>query len=274
VTGLPYNDYNGYPFLTWEKISRQLDGSNIYYEMVFEQIIIADNVVDTHQLGLSLSYAYYSLAIQFQGIKLFPKRFGRERDGAIQPYEVFNLATATLLGLEQQTTHLFTLVKHCYPYGGINALFSYFNDFIILLAGAVRGYNISARTNRKEPFPYQAIIDHWDSTDDSVIEKALLHLCDEQVKQVASPPSADYFEFHTLNWQFYPYAALMLMKVRLNKGLTNPSVSHPAFGELNVLLPEELNELPIDDTLSAVIKRMKSQGFDEDDVFRLDNIPG
>lgn len=246
----------------------------MYYEAQFEQQLIVEQMVDAPLLGRAFSYFYYSLAIQFQGVKLYPTRFGRENEGAIGSDRIFNLASATLLGLEQQADHLFNLAVHCTPRHSINALYSYFNDFIILLMARARNHDLVFSRGRSDLiFPYQDIIDSWDSEDETVIKAALLHLCDEQMKQVASPPSADYFEFDNITWQFYPYAALMLMKLRLNKGLTNPIVEHPAFGQLNNLLPDELTKLPVDDTLTAVVKRMKQQGFDENEVFCLTNLP-
>lgn len=272
--GLPYNDYNGFPLQTWEKFHNPLGISGRYYETVFENNLLIDETINNEYLGKTLSYFYYSLASQFQGVKFFPKRFGRERHNAIAADKLFNLANAILLGLEKPTEHLFNLAIHCYPRYCINSLYSCFNDFIILLTARSRGYELRfTRIESKFAFPYQDIIDQWNSNDEAVIESALLHLCDEQVKQVASPPSAGYFEFDNMNWQFYPYAALLLMKLRLNSGLSNPTVIHPAFGELNCLLPNELTELPMDETLTAVVNRMKMQGFDEDEVFSLTNLP-
>lgn len=56
-------------------------------------------------------------------------------------------------------------------------------------------------------FDYQHIVDDWNTVDPDKVTSYITLLCDDQVMQVAAPPSQCVFEFNNMNWQSIPYPA-------------------------------------------------------------------
>ncbi|WP_199524405.1 hypothetical protein [Pseudoalteromonas sp. bablab_jr011] len=61
-----------------------------------------------------------------------------------------------------------------------------------------------------------------------------------------------------MNWQFTPYAALMLLTLRAHHGLENPG-----FGNLTSLLLTQPVAPQKDDVLEQLVAKLHEQGFDE-----------
>jgi hypothetical protein len=114
-----------------------------------------------------------------------------------------------------------------------------------------------------EHFAYQEILDNWQTDDFDLLCDYLTQLCDDQVTQVAAPPSKDFFEFNNMNWQFTPYAALMLLALRAQQGVENPDYKHPDFGQLTKQLISAPVKPKIDEPLNELLKVFNQQGFDE-----------
>lgn len=123
-------------------------------------------------------------------------------------------------------------------------------------------------------FAYKELVTDWDTTDLQKVSCLLQQLCDDQMLQVTAPPSKFFIELGNMNWQFIPYPALLLMKLRQNRGLANPQFEHPGFGALNPLLIDTAVPLVIDDTLAAVLDRARQQGFDDDAIFAAGSLGG
>jgi len=66
-----------------------------------------------------------------------------------------------------------------------------------------------------------------------------------------------------MNWQFTPYAALMLLTLRAQHGLENPDFEHPGFGNLTSLLLTQPVAPQKDDVLEQLVAKLHEQGFDD-----------
>ena len=177
---------------------------------------------------------------------------------------MFNLCLAELAGISLYSQRLFSFYQQGYLCNWFNRSNSHLSDAIILLYAAYQGQPMEPGVAQ---FAYKELIANWDTTDLQKVSSLLQQLCDDQMLQVTAPPSKFFIELGNINWQFIPYPALLLMKLRQNRGLANPQFEHPGFGALNPLLISTAVPLVIDDTLAAVLDRARQQGFDDDAIF-------
>ena len=163
---------------------------------------------------------------------------------------------------------LFEFFKNGYTRGWINRSKSHMTDFIILLYGAYSNETLSANLDN---FSYQHIIADWNTTDADKITSYVKQLCDDQVTQVAAPPSKCFFEYDSLNWQFIPYPALMLLALRQRSGLTNPTIEHVAFGNVSELRPTLTTNDEPNPIFIQFRMKLEQQGFDINNIFSNQN---
>ncbi|KTG21501.1 hypothetical protein AUR67_04750 [Pseudoalteromonas sp. XI10] len=257
--GIPSNDK--LPFFNWEVLNTELSIPRNYYEMDAQASFVDDNLLDLCKLSICLTYGYHLLMIENYNLKRFTHRFSREPLRLVSPTSVFQLSIAVILHNNEYARQIYTLFQAGYMKHWVNRSKSHIGDFIILLFDKVKGGNTLKPI--VDDFAYQAILDNWDSTDLTKVTAYLNQLCDDQVAQVASPPSKMFFEFDNMNWQFTPYAALMLLTLRAQHGLENPDFEHPGFGNVTSLLLTQPVVPKKDDLLEQLVVKLHEQGFDE-----------
>lgn len=255
------DDFNRKP---WEFIDTELGIPIDHIEMQVEATFVLQGLVVAEKLTELLTLAVLHSGISFNKQKMAPLRFGRKVLGMVSPARVFTLAIAVLLGEYDSALKLFEFFKNGYAKGWINRSKSHITDFIILLYGA---YSNEILSSNVDNFAYQHIIADWNTTDANKITNYVQQLCDDQVFQVAAPPSKCFFEYDNLNWQFIPYPALMLLAIRQRSGLTNPTIEHVAFGNVSELTPILTNNDEPNPTFMQFQIKLEQQGFDIDKIF-------
>lgn len=255
----------------WENLGSELCINRDYYELLAESKFVVTQQISYPHLVQALSYAYTYSSMYFYGLQRFQSRFGRDYDAGISPNIIFNLCLAELAGVSLYSQRLFSFYQQGYVRNWFNRSNSHLSDAIILLYAAYQGQPMEPTVAQ---FAYKELIADWDTTDLQKVSSLLQQLCDDQMLQVAAPPSKFFIELGNMNWQFIPYPALLLMKLRQNRGLANPQFEHPGFGALNPLLISTAVPLVIDDTLAAVLDRARQQGFDYDAIFAAGSLGG
>ncbi|KNC65682.1 hypothetical protein AC626_21590 [Pseudoalteromonas rubra] len=260
--GFDYPENERLPFLPWEEFTSELAIPTDYYEMSAQTALIQQDRLCSDTLAHSLGYAYLSCVISYFKQQRFVTRFDREHDGGVSPDSVFYLAIAVILKQPEYASHIFRLFEVGYARHWVNRSNSHIGDLVILLFDAVNGSK--SMTPIVDGFAYTDIVANWNTENEELLTAYLTRLCDDQVAQVAAPPSKDFFEFNNMNWQFTPYAALMLLALRAQHGLPNPDFSHPGFGNVTQLLPDSPVAPAEDELLSQLLTRIRAQGFDEE----------
>lgn len=271
--GVRSNAYLAEPELQiapWETFSELLINAS-YYEILAEAEFVTEDRINYPYLVQAMSYSYFYSAMRFYNLQRFQSRFGRDYDAGISPNIIFNLCLAELAGVSLYSQRLFSFFKQGYVRNWFNRSNSHLSDAIILLYAAYQGQPMEPTVGQ---FAYKELIADWDTTDLQKVSSLLQQLCDDQMLQVVAPPSKFFIELGNMNWQFIPYPALLLMKLRQNRGLANPQFEHPGFGALNPLLISTAVPLVIDDTLAAVLDRARQQGFDDDAIFAAGSLGG
>lgn len=271
--GVRSNAYLAEPELQiapWETFSELLINAS-HYEILAEAEFVTEDRINYPYLVQAMSYSYYYSAMRFYNLQRFQSRFGRDYDAGMSPDIVLNLCLAELAGLSLYSQRLFSFYQQGYVRNWFNRSNSHLSDAIILLYATYQGQPIEPTVAQ---FAYKELIADWDTTDLQKVSSLLQQLCDDQMLQVVAPPSKFFIELGNMNWQFIPYPALLLMKLRQNRGLANPQFEHPGFGALNPLLISTAVPLVIDDTLAAVLDRARQQGFDDDAIFAAGSLGG
>ncbi|MBU1620431.1 MAG: hypothetical protein KJ556_08780 [Gammaproteobacteria bacterium] len=263
----------------WETFSELLINAS-YYEILAEAEFVTEDRINYPYLVQAMSYSYFYSAMRFYNLQRFQSRFGRDYDAGISPNIIFNLCLAELAGVSLYSQRLFSFFKQGYVRNWFNRSNSHLSDAIILLYAAYLGQPMEPTVGQFAykgliaQFAYKELIADWDTTDLQKVSSLLQQLCDDQMLQVVAPPSKFFIELGNMNWQFIPYPALLLMKLRQNRGLANPQFEHPGFGALNPLLISTAVPLVIDDTLAAVLDRARLQGFDDEAIFAAGSLGG
>ena len=238
----------------------------IYWETAAEVSMSQQHQMDYPHLMRSLAYGYVEMANAHYGMHHFLARFGRERTGGIGPSDLFRLCLAELAGLEKESRQLFHAFASAYRRRSIIRSKSHVGDFVVLLYARYLGMELAPQVDN---FAYQALLEEWDSPDLAKVSALVLFICDEQVRQMLAPPSKFYCEFDNGDYCLLPLTALLVLKLRQNRGLTNPELTHPAFGLLNTMLAPAPLTLHYDELLLAVLQKMQSQGFAIDASYAL-----
>jgi hypothetical protein len=255
------DDFNRKP---WEFIDTELGIPINHIEKQVEVTFIQQRVLAEEKLTELLTLAVLHSGISFYGQKMAPQRFDRELLRRVRPDCVFTLAIAVLLNKHDIALKLFEFFKNGYAKGWINRSESHMTDFMILLYGAYSSEILNANLDN---FSYPHIIADWNTTDADKITNYVQQLCDDQVVQVAAPPSKCFFEYDNLNWQFIPYPALMLLALRQRSGLTSPTIEHVAFGNVSELTPTLTSNDELNPIFMQLQMKLEQQGFNIDKIF-------
>jgi hypothetical protein len=248
----------------WELVDLRIPET--YWEKAAEVSMSQQHQMDYPHLMRSLAYGYIETARAHYGMHHFLARFGRERTGGLDPSDLFRLCLAELAGLEKESRQLFHAFASAYRRRSIIRSKSHIGDFVVLLYARYLGMELAPQVDN---FAYQALLEAWDSPDLAKVSALVLFICDEQVRQMLAPPSKFYCEFDNGDYCLLPLTALLVLKLRQNRGLTNPELTHPAFGLLNTMLAPAPLTLHYDELLLAVLQKMQSQGFAIDASYAL-----
>jgi hypothetical protein len=223
--------------------------------------------LDYASLMRALAYGYVDTAIAHYGMHHFLARFGREHTGAFGSSALFRLCIAELAGLAREAQQLFHAFACAYQRDGIIRSKGHIGDLVLLIYARYLGrVDINARVDN---FAYPELVTNWDTEDLDQLSQLLMSLCDEQVRQTLAPPSKFFIEFDNGDYCYWPLTALMILKLRQNRGLANPELTHPAFGSLNAMLAPTPLALEMDDLLQGILGQMQQQGFDIDAAYAL-----
>ena len=222
--------------------------------------------LDYPHLLRALRYGYIETARAHYGMHHFLARFGRERRGGLGASDLFRLCVAELASLEKESRQLFHAFACAYQRQSIIRSKSHIGDLLLLIYARYLGVELAPQV---DDFAYFDVLTHWDSPDLVKISELLLFICDEQVRQTLAPPSKFFCEFDDVKYCYWPLTALFILKLRQNRGLANPELTHPAFGVLNSMLAPGPLTLEYDELLLSVLKQMQHQGFDIDASYAL-----
>ncbi|GEM_PF-2172365 len=120
--------------------------------------------------------------------------------------------------------------------------------------------------------PYQAVLEHWDSTDLTKIDQLVYLLCDmhlqqtEQQDEDTPEEDVEYFEFDEPTLWLYPYEILAWLALREHNGLENPaSYSHPLMNQpLAERVPGAPFEKPLLKEAQQLLKKVRELCPDAD----------
>lgn len=251
-----------YQRLPWEQIrlEGELEIFAIWYDIHLEQNYITSGRLDKGIFSHCFNSFYYSFCISTRIMVMRPRRFPEAGWASRSLSDHFLLSMALLLEKEDALNNVYKMLKCSYEADAIIRSRSHICDFILLLIAKLKGENIVPSVDN---FCYQGLLDNWDAKDEALINTLLTKLCDDQLQQVIAKPSDLYDEFDNGNWQFIPFAALTVLKLRANLGLNNPDIKHELFSApvdqlLNI---QEVDEVEEDRTLKATIDYLHELGF-------------
>ncbi len=223
--------------------------------------------LDYSHLMRALAYGYIETARAHYGMHHFLARFGRERTGAFGTSALFRLCIAELAGLTREAQQLFHAFACAYQRGSIIRSNGHVGDLVLLIYARYLGRaDVTARVDN---FAYPELVMYWDTEDLDKLSQLLMSLCNVQVQQTLALPSKFFTEFDNREYCYWPLTALMVLKLRQNRGLANPELTHPAFGSLNAMLAPTPLALEMDDLLQGILGQMQQQGFDIDAAYAL-----
>lgn len=231
---------------------------------------IQQGSLDVATLQRALPYFYVQLACEYHLAHHFPARHGREYEGMLLVTDVFNLGIAATLGAMTHADHMFAALRRCYQYGCVIPSKAQLADFMMQLYADYRAEPMPLRV---QPFVYQHWLAQWASPDLAQVERLICDMLDEHVRLATAPFSKCYGEFSGDFYEYVPWAVLLLLRLRQQRGLANPVVTHPAFDNVTSLLCQEPMPLLYDDFLQQTVQRMQSQGFDAERCYALQREP-
>jgi hypothetical protein len=112
-----------------------------------------------------------------------------------------------------------------------------------------------------------SLFERWKCPDVDELAEYVLAACDFHTHRCRADSSKEFYEFSNGDWERYPIEILMLYRLREWSGLDNPKVDHPLMEGVLGELPPPTPLIP-DELTAAVLKRMQSQGYDEDAIYR------
>ncbi len=249
--------------IPWTVLKLETIIPQVYFEIHAELDFIKEAIISRTWLVNTLKYGLINAAISLFAYQRAAKLLGLEAEGRVSPEQTFNLCVAVILSDDGNAKNLFEFLAQAYSRGWLNRSNSHITDFIILLYAKYCNEPLSATV---ADFSYQHIVNDWDTADPEKVAHYLTQLCDDQVAQVAAPPSKCFFEFNNLNWQFIPYPALMLLALREASGIKTPAIEHPAFGNLTTIDIVE-GEDAEDEVFTKLLAKLEQQGFDMASIF-------
>lgn len=111
---------------------------------------------------------------------------------------------------------------------------------------------------------------HWREPDPQVLAPYLINACDFHTQRcrLTKNGANDWYEFEPRKYHRFPVEILVIFRIRHWLGLANPKLDHPLMDSLLGELPPEM-EPEMDDLTRRVHERARSQGFDEDEIYRM-----
>ncbi|KGJ91107.1 hypothetical protein [Colwellia psychrerythraea] len=249
--------------IPWTILKSEMVIPQNYFEIHAEVVFIKEGEISRCWLVNVLKYGLINAAISLFAYQRAAKLLGREAKGRVSPDKIFNLCIAVMLGDLDKADNLFEFLAEAYSRGWLNRSSSHMTDFMLLLYSRYRNNHLHSAI---AGFTYQHIVDDWDTSKPDKITAYITLLCDDQVMQVAAPPSKCFFEFNNLNWQFIPYPALMLLALRKVRGIDTPDIEHPAFGKLTDIRLVDGEDVH-DDVFEKLTAKLKQQGFDMSTIY-------
>lgn len=221
---------------------------------------------DTSQAGNAVMYMYFSQLVIHHIFALQLKRFGRRGSGK-RGMEVISFAVlALLIGKKGIARNIFLLVSMSYKNDELvhrqypiycfmlKMLSDYFDEPLVISEGKSDGDIL-----------FRYLYDEWKNPEHERLKELCIEVCDYHLSRCKPDKGNKWYEFSNLSWSLWPIEITLLFKLREILGLENPHVNHSLMSSALGQLPEE-KEFIMDDLLLKILKKMKSQGFDENEV--------
>lgn len=127
--------------------------------------------------------------------------------------------------------------------------------FVLRLVGSWQGW-----PERNEPACaydeplFNALIEHWRTTDLELIQHLLLVACDRHTHQARPDTSTRHYDLSWPDAEYDPFEILSVLRLRETLGLPNPELDHPLMNTPLGKLPEP-SEPYMDELLEGVLAR-------------------
>lgn len=133
--------------------------------------------------------------------------------------------------------------------------------FVVRLVGGWQGWPElpNPRCAFDEPI-FNALVEHWRSSDLAFVERLLLAACDRHTHQARIDRASRqmWFDLASGERDFDPFEVLAVMRLREQAGLANPTLDHPLMNTPLGKLPE-VTPPHDDELLAAVVPRMRAE---------------
>ncbi len=111
------------------------------------------------------------------------------------------------------------------------------------------------------------LFNEWRNPDTDVLLQHCLAACDIHTHQAITGTKSYRLEFGNGQWTRIPIAILLVFKLRILLGLSNPEVDHPLMDSVLGKLPSADLVYRPDDLLESVRVRMKQDGYNEQEIW-------
>lgn len=119
---------------------------------------------------------------------------------------------------------------------------------------------------------YETLLQHWHTPNPDDLVSCLLAACDRHTYQTQKDSSKKFFDFHNVGLTRTPIEILLLFRLREWEGLANPCLDHPLMAAPFDKLPPEQPIPPLDDLMQAVLKRVREDWPQYDEVLSLEQL--
>jgi hypothetical protein len=163
------------------------------------------------------------------------------------------VGTATdclVLGWEEEALGLFRQVRAHIDEKRFNHINESRNPTQYFLLRLIADSQGKPRTGDGEPL-FAALLTHWQTPDANALAPLLLAVCDRHTHQAAKTDGPV-----KLRHTYYPFEVLAVLRLRLQRGLTNPLLEHPLMSTPLGALPE-VTEFYADELLEGVVKQAR-----------------
>lgn len=212
-------------------------------------------------------YLYYSKLIIQHIYALQPKRFGSKGSGQVGMEGVSFAALSLLIGNKDVARKIILLLIDSYRKNEI--LYREYPIYCFLLRLFADYFCMPVvpfSDKVKDEVLFQHLFDKWKNPEFDRLKELCVLVCDYHLTRCKPSKGNDWYEFSNLSWSLWPIEINLLFKLRELLGLNNPDINHPLMNTTLGQLPAE-KEFVLDDLLLQVLERMRSQGFDENEVF-------
>lgn len=113
---------------------------------------------------------------------------------------------------------------------------------------------------------YETLLQYWRTPNPDDLVPCLLAACDRHTHQTQKDSLKKFFDFRNVGLTRTPIEILLLFRLREWEGLENPILDHPLMASPFGKLPPEQPIPPLDDLMSAVLKRAREDWPHYDEV--------